>query len=351
MKRKIAVLLTGALTASVLLTGCSSNEASNEYVTVGGYKEVEVADVEEPEEVTDESVENYIQAVLAQYATQEEITDRAVEDGDTVNIDFVGKMDGEAFDGGSSEDYNLQIGSGSFIDGFEDSIIGHTPGETFDWNGQFPEEYSNNPDLAGKDTTFTITVNYICGETIYPELTDEMVQTLSTESTTVDEYREEIKKMLEESGSTDFDTQLQEEAWEAVLEKAEIKKYPDGEVEDYTEQLISQYKDVAEVYGMEYEDFLEQYYGLSVEDFEAQAADAAEETIKQRLVAEAIADKEKLTPSDEELQEEYEKLAEDYGYEDVDALKEVADEDTLKSIVIINRVKEFLAEHAIQVKE
>lgn len=335
----------------MFLTGCSSNEASNDYVTVGGYKGVEVADIEEPEEVTDESVDNYIQAVLAQYATQEEITDRAVESGDTVNIDFVGKMDGEAFDGGSSEGYNLQIGSGAFIPGFEDSIIGHMPGDTFDWNGQFPEEYSNNPDLAGKDTTFTITVNYICGETTYPELTDEMVQTLSEDSKTVDEYKEEVKKMLEENGTTDFDTQLQEAAWEAVLEKAEVKKYPDDEVEKFTETLIEQYKATAESYEMEYEDFLAQYYGLSVEDFEQQAEDAAKETVKQRMVAEVIAEKEKIMPNDEELQEEYEKLAEEYGYEDVDALKEIADEETLENIVIIRRVKEFLAEHAIQVKE
>lgn len=352
MKKKVAGLLTGALVTAMFLTGCSSNSASSDYVTVNGYKEVEVDDIEEPDEVTDEDVDQYIEAVLTQYGMTEQITDRAVESGDTVNIDFVGKMDGEAFDGGSSEAYNLEIGSGSFIEGFEDSIIGHMPGETFDWNGKFPDEYDNNPDLAGKDVTFTITVNYICGETTYPELTDELVQTLSEESKTVEEYREEIKKMLSENGNTDYDTQLQESAWDAVLEKTEIKEYPEGEVEKYTQELLDQYKQLAEEYGMEYGDFLQQYYGVSEEDFEEQAKSAAEENIKQRIVAEAIADKEKLTPkNDEEWQEEYEKLAEEYGYEDVDALKEAADEDTLKSIITINKVKEFLAENAIQVKE
>ena len=99
------------------LAGCSGNRASNEYVSVGGYKGIEVADIEEPKEADEETVEEYIQAVLSQHSMQEEIKDRKVKSGDTVNIDFVGKMNGETFDGGSAEGYNLEIGSGSFIEG------------------------------------------------------------------------------------------------------------------------------------------------------------------------------------------------------------------------------------------
>lgn len=358
MKKKLAMLVAGTLAASMLLSGCSSNDASNDYVTVGGYKGIEVDDVKEPAEVTDDDVNNYIEAVRNQYATSEQITDRGVIAGDTVNIDFVGKMNGEAFDGGSSEGYDLKIGSGSFIDGFEDSfidgfedsIIGHTPGETFDWNGKFPDDYSNNPDLAGKDVTFTITVNYINGETQLPELNDEFVQEVSEKSKTVKEYKKEIKKQLTESNTTDYDTQLQDEAWNAVLEKAEVKKYPDGDVEDIENQIKEQYQNAADSYGLAFEDFLAQYYSMSEDDFNKQVKDAAKETVKQRLVAQAIADKEKLTPSKKELNKEYKKLAEQYGYEDVDALKEIASEDTLKNIVITNKVKDFLAENCIQVK-
>ena len=350
LKKKLAMLVAGTLAASMLLSGCSSNDASNDYVTVGGYKGIEVDDVEEPAEVTDDDVNNYIEAVRNQYATSEQITDRGVIAGDTVNIDFVGKMNGEAFDGGSSEGYDLKIGSGSFIDGFEDSIIGHTPGETFDWNGKFPDDYSNNPDLAGKDVTFTITVNYINGETQLPELNDEFVQEVSEKSKTVKEYKKEIKKQLTESSTTDYDTQLQDEAWNAVLEKAEVKKYPDGDVEDIENQIKEQYQNAADSYGLAFEDFLAQYYSMSEDDFNKQVKDAAKETVKQRLVAQAIADKEKLTPSKKELNKEYKKLAEQYGYEDVDALKEIASEDTLKNIVITNKVKDFLAENCIQVK-
>ena len=350
MKKKLAMLIAGTLAASMIMTGCSSNDASNDYVTVGGYKGVEVDDVEEPAEVTDDDVDNYIKAVRNQYATSEQITDRGVIAGDTVNIDFVGKMDGEAFDGGSAEGYDLTIGSGSFIEGFEDSIIGHTPGETFDWNGKFPDEYSNNPDLAGKDVTFTITVNYINGETILPDLDDDFVKQVSDKSKTVDEYKKEIKKQLEESNTTDYDSQLQDEAWNAVLEKAEVKKYPDGDVENIENQIKEQYQNAADSYGLAFEDFLAQYYSLTEDDFNKQVTDAAKETVKQRLVAKAIADKEKLTPSKKELNKEYKKLAEQYGYKDVDALKEIADDDTLENIVITNKVKEYLADNCIQVK-
>lgn len=334
------------------MTGCSSgNNASNEYVSVGGYKEIEVADIQEPGEITDEDVDNYIEGIRNQNATTEEITDREVKSGDVVNIDFVGKMDGEEFDGGSSAGYNLEIGSGSFIPGFEDSIIGHMPGETFDWDGSFPDPYSGNPDFSGKPVTFTITVNYINGETIVPELTDEFVQSVSDESKTVKEYREEIKKMLSENSTTDYDMQLQEAAWQAVLEKAEIKGYPDGEVEQLKSQLVEQYKTAAKDAGMEVEDFLQQFYGMSEEDFNKQAEEAAKESIKQRIIADAIAGQEKLIPKDDELEKEYEALAKEYGYADVDALKEAADEETLKDIIISNRVKKFLAKHAVQVKE
>ena len=350
MKRNTGILVTGVLAASLLFGGCAGNDASNEFVEVGGYKEVEVPDVEEPEEITDEDVDNYIQAVLSQYATQENITDRAVETGDLVNIDFVGKMDGEAFAGGTSEGYDLEIGSGSFIDGFEDSVIGHMPGDTYDWNGSFPENYGS-PDLAGKDVVFTITVNYINGEPVLPELTDELVQEISEESETVAEYREEVRKLLTENNTTDFDYELQESSWEAVLEKAEIKEYPEGAVEAEIEQLTESYKEVAEYYGMEFGEFLTQYYGMTEEEFQSQAEEAAKGTVKQRLVAQAIADKENLTPNEDELQEEYEKLAEEYGYESKDELIAAAGEDALKDIVLINRVKEFLAKNVIQVKD
>lgn len=350
MKRKLAIVLAGAMTCMVALTGCGSkNDASNEYVTIKGYKGVEVDAVDDASEVTDEDVENYIESVLAQNAEEESITDRAVQEGDIAVINFVGKIDGAEFDGGSAEDYSLEIGSDSFIDGFEDSIIGHSIGETFDWNGQFPEDY--NEELGGKDVVFTITVNEIKVENV-PELTDDFVKTVSEESETVKEYKKEVKALLEENAASDSSYELQNAAWNAVMELAEVEKYPEGKVEDLTDSLIEQYTTMAEYYGMDYETFVTEQMGYTVEEFEEKAKEAAEESVKMQLVAQAIAEAEKLVPSDKEYQEKYEEMCEEYGYDDVDALIEAAgSEEDLQAIVLENIVMEWLADNCVQVKE
>lgn len=343
MKKKAVVLFAGLLACSAMLGGCGGNQVSNDYVKVGGYKGIEVDKVEDKQEVSDEDVDNYIQAVRQQNMAEAE--GAAAEDGDTVNIDFVGKMDGQEFDGGSAQGQEVTIGSGSFIDGFEDSIIGHKAGETYDWNGQFPDPYENKPEYAGKPVTFTITVNSVMR---MPELTDEFVQTVSEESKTVDEYKEEVKKLLEDSAEDNYQYDLESEAWDAVVEKAEVISYPEDEVKETEEQIINNYKSLAEAYGMEYEDYITSQ-GMEVEDFEKQVSDAAESSVKQKYLAQAIAEKEKLTLTDKEYEEEFKKLAEEYGYPDVDTMKESASEDELKNIVLQNKVKEWLADNCIQV--
>lgn len=343
MKKKAVVLFAGLLACSAMLGGCGGNQASNDYVKVGGYKGIEVDKVEDKQEVSDEDVDNYIQAVRQQNMAEAE--GAAAEDGDTVNIDFVGKMDGQEFDGGSAQGQEVTIGSGSFIDGFEDSIIGHKAGETYDWNGQFPDPYEKKPEYAGKPVTFTITVNSVMR---MPELTDEFVQTISEESKTVDEYKEEVKKLLEDSAEDNYQYDLESEAWDAVVEKAEVISYPEDEVKETEEQIINNYKSLAEAYGMEYEDYITSQ-GMEVEDFEKQVSDAAESSVKQKYLAQAIAEKEKLTLTDKEYEEEFKKLAEEYGYPDVDTMKESASEDELKNIVLQNKVKEWLADNCIQV--
>lgn len=344
MKKRIIAMMLCSLMSVSLLAGCSGgNQASNEYVTVAGYKGIEIDDIDEPE-VTDEEVDDYINSLLVRYSTQE------VKSGDTVNIDYVGVMDGEQFDGGSSQGVDLEIGSNTFIPGFEDSVIGHKAGDTYDFNGKFPDDYRIE-NLKGRDVTFTITVNYINGDIELPELDDELVKSLSDSAKTVEEYKKEVKKDLEESKQSDYDSQLQAAAWDAVIEKAEITSYPEDKLKEYKELMMSQYETYAQQSDMELEEMLESYYQMSLDDFKEQVNTAAQESIKQELVAEVIAKAEKLEPTDKELEEELEKLASDYGYEDVDALKEVADMDTLRSIVLQNRVRAFLGENAIQVKE
>lgn len=346
MNKRLAGVLTAALASTLFFTGCQASKGlETEEIKITQYKEIEVDQVEKPAEITDEEVDNYIHSMLEMNADTAEITDRAVEAGDTATIDFVGKVDGEEFDGGSAEGYPLEIGSGAFIPGFEDSIIGHKTGETFDWNGQFPEDYGNT-DYAGKDVVFTITVQHI-SESVVPELSDTFVKSVSKESKTVEEYKEEIKKQLTEKAEENYRNQLGTAVWQKVLENTEVNKYSEEDIKEFTDSTIEQYKMAAQYMDMEYEEYLEQN-GTTVEDFEKWVEDSARENIKQTLALKAIAEKEKLQLTDEEYKKQLEEMAKSYGYEDVDALKEEAGEEDLKDIALYNVVVEWLAGHCIQ---
>lgn len=348
MKRRTAAVLGGLLALSLTLGGCQSSKGlETDALKITKYKGVEVEQVEKPEEITDEEVEATIQANLESQATTTEITDRAVENGDTVNIDFVGKMDGKEFDGGAAEDYPLTIGSGSFIEGFEDSVIGHKIGDTYDWNGTFPDDYGN-AEMAGKDVVFTITVNSITVEEV-PELTEEIIKTLSDESTTVEEYKKEVKAQLEDEAQTSYDETLKQNAWQVVAENTEVKKYPDGEVEELVTSLVDAYKEAAEYYQMEYETFIEEQMGYTPEQLEEEAKAAAKENIKEQMAVEAIAKEEKIEMDDETYEKELEKMSEEYGYESVDDFKEAFEEDDLKDAVLKSLVMDYVKEHCIQI--
>lgn len=350
MKKRIAMLLTGAAAASMILAGCSKSKGlETDEMTISVYKGVEIDAVAKPGEVTDEDIENAIQATLQTNATQEEVTDRAVESGDTATIDFTGKIDGAEFEGGSSTDYPLLIGSGTFIEGFEDSVIGHNIGDAYDWQGKFPDDY-NNADYAGKDVVFSITVKGISKQSV-PELTDEFVRSVSGDSKNVKEYKEEVKKQLESDNKENYENSISQSVWQKVLDNTEIKKYPEKEVKKISDSLVDQYKTTAEYYQQDYETFIQDQMGYSVEEFEKQVDDAAKASIKQTMVTEAIADKEKIKMSDDEYKKQLKKIAESFGYEDVDALKESAEEDDLKDMALNNMVKEWLTENCVQVKE
>lgn len=343
MKKKIAFMLAGTLTVSMLLSGCQQSQGlETDDLTITQYKGVEVDQVEKPEEVTDETVETYIDNKLQSNAVS---VDREVKDGDIVNIDYVGKMDGEEFDGGSAEGYDLTIGSDSFIDGFEDSIIGHKKGDTFDWNGQFPDPYENNPDFAGKDVVFTITVNDIQE---IPELTDEVVATLSDESKTVAEYKKEVKEQLEEFQQYSYEQSLSSEVWTKVLENTEVKKYPEDEKEKQEKELRELYEEQAAQADMEFADYLQQTLGMDEDTFTQQAAQAVESNIKYQMVTEAIADKENIKLDDKTYEERVKELADLYGME-VSELEEQMTEDDLKEKILYDMVSEFLCDKCVQV--
>lgn len=348
MKKKLLAVAMCAV-AVVSLAGCSG-KISNEYITINQYKGLEVAKVEETE-ITDDDVESQVQSNLEATAITEDVTDRASEDGDTVNISAT-----TDFENGNLDNTDIEIGSGSLIGAngdyksFEDQLIGHNVGDTFDVTAQFPDDYEQSAELAGQAKTWSVTINSISKSTT-PELTDEWVEANSEESKTVDEYKEEVKKTLEENNTSSTNSTLQSEVLAALLEQVEVKKYPDGDVEDQVSEMTEYYQSYAEQYGMEFADFLEQQLGMTEDEFTTQLQSAAEDTVKQTLAVELLADKKNLEPSDKQYQEEYEKLASDYGYEDVDSLIEAAGEDTLKRMILQEKVADYLIESCVQVEE
>ena len=352
MKRHLAILLGAVMTCSVVMCGCQASKGlENEYVTIKQYKDLEVDQVEEVE-VTDDDVEEQAQTELKELAEEVEITDRPVENGDWVYIDYVGSSNGTEFEGGSAEDYALEIGSGTFIDGFEDQIIGHELGETFDIDVTFPSDYSSY-ELAGADATFKITINKIIYDDV-PELTDEIVPELASagDATTVNDYYKNIREDLQSENETEYRQSLLDEIWEVLSdeENCEITSYPEGRQDEIKQDYIDQYTSYAEAYGMTYEDFLTDYMSTTVKEFEESLDEYAKEQLEQEIIIEAIADKEGIAVTDDNYETELQRLADENGYE-LDDLKETyADqEDVLKSACLNNLVGDWLVDNCIQV--
>ncbi len=345
MKKKYAVLAAGMLAAALALTGCSG-EISNDYITISQYKGVE-AEAGDTTEVTDEDVDTQIDSTRQMYAELENV-DRPAENGDTVTIDYVGTLNGEAFEGGSSEDYQLELGSGTFIDGFEDGIVGHSAGETFDLNLTFPDDYGST-DLAGKDVVFTVTLKTVSISNV-PELNDEFVQSVSEDSSTVEEYREEVRQMLEDNYAESAQLTLTENAWSAVMDNTEVKQYPDGAVDEMKNTIREQYQNMADSYGMEFADFLSSYMGMDEDTFEEQLQTAAENQVKQDLIVDLIIDEENLDVSDDALEEIYNQYVEDYGFSSLDDLKSAATEEELEDMARLQIVQEFIVDNCEQVQ-
>lgn len=348
MKKKAAVLLTGIMTASLLLSGCQSSKGiENDNLKISQYKGVEIDEVDKADDVTDKDVTGFIDSVRESNAKTKTIKNRAVKKGDTVTIDFVGKMNGKKFDNGSANNQKLKIGSNTFIEEFEDSIIGHKVGDKFVWNGKFPKNYSE--ELAGKKVSFTIKVKAIT-ESKTPELNDAFVKKVSSKSKTVAEYKKEVKKKLEQEAQDTYTESVESGAWEKVLSNTKVKKYDEKEQKKMENAWISQYKQYAKAYNMDYSKFLEQQMGMTEEEFNKQVKAAVKDTMKQNMVTEAIADKENIKMSKKDYNKELKAIAKSYGYSsNVDALKKAFEEQDLKDAALKNMVKEWLGKNCVQV--
>lgn len=311
--KKRTVIMSTVLSASLLLTGCSWSEFAakftgadtsgsasvqvdynaEECVTLPEYKGIEVDC-----KVSDDEIDSMIQSDLSENAKENQIKEGTCKKGDTVNIDYVGKLDGKEFDGGTAEGQTITLGSSGYIDGFDDGVIGMKVGETKDLKLKFPDDY-HQEDLKGKDVVFTVTLNYL-SETIVPELNEQFV-TESTDYKTVDEYREGKRQELLKNKKA----QVAQDAYAQVEEKATINQYPESLLNQCTSQLDSYYRNyVAPQYGAtDFNTFLTQM-NMTEDTYNQSLKQAAEGIAKTQLVTGAIADKEGIQVSEEEIQEQ-----------------------------------------------
>ena len=324
MKKTIAVLLTGVMASALLLSGCEASKGlENDDIKITQYKGIEIDEVEKAKEVTDDDVDSFIKSMQESHAEVTEITDRAVEDGDTVSINFVGKMNGEEFEGGSAEDYSLTIGSGVFIEGFEDSVIGHKAGETYDWNGKFPDDYGN-AEMAGKDVVFTITVNAITKEDV-PELNDEFVKSVSETSKTVKEYKKQVRDSLVSDKKSEAEQTNQETLWNKIMDNAtQLKDFSEADIKKEVSNIKIENKEMAGYFGMSVSDFIEQYYEMSLEDY-------AKENLKKQCVQDLLLKENSIEITDADVDEEIQYYIDELGYKDKKEVLSAISEDEIHS--------------------
>ena len=363
MKKRwiLALALLAALTTTAACNGkkqaepeetqkeaaAQGEEVKSKITKLGAYKGVKAEPVST--EVTEEEIQAEIDSLLAFYPATRPIEGKTViENGDTVNIDFVGKLNGEPFAGGSSQNqgYDLTIGSGSFIPGFEEGLIGKEIGNTYELPLTFPDSYSNNPDLAGKEVVFEVTVHEIV-EYVDAEWTDAFVQKY-TDYDSIEAYKEGTRKTLEEEKVQNQPVMWQQKVLQSIAEDSEFE-LDDTEIEGLKENIVQEYEMYAAFSGVELEEFLGYYMnGISVEEFEQQAREQAENQLKNQLVLDAICADQGFEMTEEEYQEGLKELAKQYGAESPEAFEEQYGRDTVESSLIRDKAISFVVEQAVE---
>ena len=264
----------------------------------------------------------------------------AAENGDTVDIDFEGFVDGKAFEGGKAEHYSLVLGSGSFIPGFEDQVVGHSAGEEFDVNVKFPEEYGA-AELAGKDATFKIKLHEVKYKEL-PALDDELAKDCS-EYDTLEEFKESIRKNNQEQLDKQDDLAVENALVDQVIDGMEAE-IPQAMYDVRMDELVNDFAFRMEQQGLRLEDYLK-YMGQSVDQFRASFMPQAEKQVKIRLALEAVAAAENIEASEDELNAEVKRIADQYKMEE-DKVRELINVDEVKHDLAINKAIDFIKSHA-----
>lgn len=304
------------------------------YVTIAEYKGIALD--HSVAGVTDENVEKRVAQNLQ--GKSEEVTDKdaVIQNGDTATINFVGTKDGVAFEGGTANNYDLVIGSGTIIPGFEEGILGMKKGETKDITVTFPKNYQSS-ELAGQEAVFQITVQSFKRP---PELTDTWAAA-NTDYKTADEYRASVRTQLEQEAQDQAESSLRSTAWTTVYSNSEVVEYPEKDIEEATQEFRSQIEAYAKQGNMELEDFVKSQ-GVSMDDFEAQCQQYAQNKVKQNLIIQGIMDAEGMTLEDEESLAIQNELVEKYASGDLAALIDTYGQVAVDETIGLIRVEDFI---------
>ena len=312
-------LLTALLVMMVMLvTGCGSKanvpdrydyDDFSEYITLAEYTGIEYEAYNA--EVSDQEIRDYVDIAVADSGSTIQNTTGTVGADSVVNINYLGKLNGVEFDGGAADDVELDIADNNYIDGFAEGIIGHKAGETFDINVTFPENYGNE-ELAGQDAVFTITVNYIVEEEL-PEYNDEWVKN-NTEYSSVKEYEKSVREELLASRQQDAEANARQSVFSEIVNNTEVVKYPEDNLQARIDKITNSYQEYAKAGGYEFEEYLNDQMGISLEQFNQLAKQASEETVKQELILHAIARSEGIEMKADDYNKYLIKLLEDAGY-------------------------------------
>jgi len=316
-----------------------------DYVTVGDYSGMEVTiDVvnwseKDLELQFNEELEYYIESAdLFKYTKLDKTT---VEEGDIVNIDYVGKKDGVAFDGGTAQGYHLEIGSGSFIPGFEDGLIGCEVGKTTTLNLTFPENY-HSEELAGQAVTFDVTIHSIDSKEM-PEINDALVKSLDIGYDTVDAFKEDLRMYLQETCDDTNASEKETAVWEAVYGVCTVSEPPQEMVEDAAALSMKNMETYASYYGAaSLEEFITTYVGYTMEEFEAETKASAVEMCKEKLAVAAIAKKAGIEVTEEEVKAAAEESFAEYGYASADDMLADLGKGDYYDVVLCEKVYEYL---------
>lgn len=303
MKKFIVLTVSAvmAITMCFALSGCGTKLPYSEYklgdyLKVGNYKGLEVEDF--TVKVTKDDVDSYIESNLESASETKDVKKSdTIEEGDTLNIDYEGKINGKTFEGGSNKGDELTIGSGKFIDGFEDGLIGKKIGDEVELDLTFPDEY-HSKDLQGKDVVFTVKINSATREVV-PEYNLDFVKK-NTKYKSLDAYEKSVEKTLYETKETEAINNQKTTLWSEVLENTEVKEYPQEEVDYYIEFNSNQIDEMAKTYGMTRKEFLKSYEFGGEKDFKAVNEDSSKLRVKQEMLIMYIAEKEDLKYTDDE---------------------------------------------------